>query len=255
MGVCESCANNKQSNQSDGGKIDILPKLNVGQSLIKCTYDIKDDSETQIINDRIVIESVYLINEEIQKKIKIWNDNKIEKLVYRKRFEKLGTNTIYFIIEEKLNDMIFIFNDRFIFNKCISLKQIQFISSQTEEVTDMSGMFNECFELQYIDLSNFNTNNVKNMSCMFNKCHKLKEIKGINRFNTTNVEDMTGMFSECNNLEYLDLSNFNTNNVKNMRSMFNGCHKLKEIKGIIDLILLMFKIWIQCLMNALNYNI
>ena len=68
MGVYESCASNKQSNQLDGGKIDILPKLNVGQTLIKCTYDIKDDSETQIINDIHENESVYLINEEIQKK-------------------------------------------------------------------------------------------------------------------------------------------------------------------------------------------
>ena len=42
MGV----ASNKQSNQSYGEKMDILPKLNVRQSLIKCTYDIKDDSET-----------------------------------------------------------------------------------------------------------------------------------------------------------------------------------------------------------------
>ena len=87
MGVCESCASNKQSNQSDGGKMDILPKLNAGQSLIKCTYDIKDDNETQIINDRLDDEFV-VINEEIQKKIKIWNNNKIEKLVLRKSFNK-----------------------------------------------------------------------------------------------------------------------------------------------------------------------
>ena len=111
MGV----ASNKQSNQSYGEKMDILPKLKVGQSLIKCTYDIKDDSETQIINDIYENEFVFLINEEIQKKIKIWNNNKTEKLIYRKSFNKLGTNTIYFIIEEKLNDMIFIFNE------CISL--------------------------------------------------------------------------------------------------------------------------------------
>ena len=162
MGVCESCACNKP----DGGKMDILPKLNDGQSLIKCTYDIKDDSETQIINDIYENEFVFLINEEIQKKIKIWNNNEIEKLVYRKRFEKLGTNTIYFIIEEKLNDM------GFIFNECISLKQIQFISSQTEEVTNMCAMFSECNNLEYIDLSNFITNNVKNMAGMFNRCHK-----------------------------------------------------------------------------------
>ena len=68
MGCYESFASDKQSNQSYGGKIDILPKLNVGQTLIKCTYDIKDDSETQIINDIHENESVYLINEEIQKK-------------------------------------------------------------------------------------------------------------------------------------------------------------------------------------------
>ena len=68
MGVCESCDSNKQSNQSDVGKMDILHKLNVGQSLIKCTYDIKDYCETQIINDIYENEFVYLTNEEIQKK-------------------------------------------------------------------------------------------------------------------------------------------------------------------------------------------
>ena len=147
---------------------------------------------------------------------------------------------------------------RFIFNKCISLKQIQFISSQTEEVTNMSRMFNECNNLEYIDLSNFNTDKVKTMENMFAGCHNLRQIKGINRFNTTNVEDMAGMFNECFELQYIDLSNFNTANVtdlslmfqecfkleflnlsnfrlssaKNISWMFNKCYKLKEIKGI-----------------------
>ena len=66
----------------------------------------------------------------------------------------------------------------------IILKQIQFLSFDTESVTNMKQMFQECIELEYIDLNKFNTSNVTNMAGMFNKCIKLKEIKGINNFNT-----------------------------------------------------------------------
>ena len=102
----------------------------------------------------------------------------------------------------------------------------------------MNQMFQQFNELVYIDLSNFNTANVTNMSYMFNHCHKLKEIKGINKFNTNKVTDISGMFQQCNELEYLDLTNFDISNVNKMNHMFNECHKLKEIKGIINLILI-----------------
>ena len=251
MGLCDTC-NSKESqkayNKTNQDNLDFQSNCNNKYSLIKCTYDIKDLNETQIINNRYED----IINEDIESKIKILNMNKKENLIFRKRFDKLGINVVYFIIEEKLNDMSNIFNN------CSSLKKIEFISVFTEEVTNMESMFEGCTELEYIDLSNFNTINVKNMGFMFNKCHKLKQIIGINKLITTNVTNMHGMFNECNELKSLDLSNFNTINVldfglmfqecfeltyvnisnfnfqnaKDIRWMFNKCYKLSEIKGI-----------------------
>ena len=229
MGLSDS-RNSKESqkayNKTNQDNLDFQSNCNNKYSLIKCTYDIKDLNETQIINNRYED----IINEDIESKIKILNMNKKENLIFRKRFDKLGINVVYFIIEEKLNDMSNIFNN------CSSLKKIEFISVFTEEVTNMESMFEGCTELEYIDLSNFNTINVKNMRAMFNKCHKLKQIIGINKLITTNVTDMKGMFQLCTELEYIDLSNFNTINVKNMGFMFNKCHKLKQIIGINKLI-------------------
>ena len=80
-------------------------KINKGESLIKCIYDVKENNEIQIINDRIE----NMLNEDIQAKIKIWNNNKKEKLIYKKKFDKLGLNTIYFIIEKKNRKFKFYF--------------------------------------------------------------------------------------------------------------------------------------------------
>ena len=124
-------------------------KINNGESLIKCIYDVKEKNEIQIINDR----TENVLNEDIKAKIKIWNNNKKEKLIYKKKFDKLGLNTIYFIIEKKLDNLNFIFND------CSSLKQIQFINPEMERVRGMKGMFNGCKNIEFIDLSSFDTSN------------------------------------------------------------------------------------------------
>ena len=146
----------------------------------KCIYEIKDSNEIQIINYR----GVKTINEEIKAKIKIINGNKIEDLVFRKKFDKIGLNTIEFLVDGNLTNM------GFLFNGCSSLKQIEFISFDTSQVKNMNSMFQECNELEYINLSNFNTSNVTDMRYIFNKCHKLKEIKGIDNFNTSKVTNM-----------------------------------------------------------------
>ena len=153
------------------------PLINNEESLIKCTYFIKDYNETQIINYRYKTN----INGDIENKTKIWNNNRRERVIYKAKFNKLGLNTIYFIVEKKLINM------RFLFCECSSLKQIKFIAAKTENVTDMALMFFRCKELEYIDLSDFNTSKAINMGSMFDGCHKLKEIKGINQFNTSNV--------------------------------------------------------------------
>ena len=197
-------------------------KINNGESLIKCIYDVKENNEIQIINNR----DGNVLNGDIEAKIKIWNNNKKEKLIYKKKFDKLGLNTIYFIIEKKLDNLNFIFND------CSSLKQIQFINPEMERVRGMLGMFNECKNIEFIDLSSFDTSNVTDMSYLFNESHRLKEIKGIDKFKTSKVTNMSTMFQACNEIESINLSNFDTSNVTDMSYLFAGCNKLKEIKGI-----------------------
>ena len=72
-------------------------KINIGLPFIECTYNIKDTNLVQIINDR----GITAINEEVELKIKILNDENIfEPLILQKQFNKLGMNTVIFVIEE-----------------------------------------------------------------------------------------------------------------------------------------------------------
>ncbi len=138
--------------------------INIGLPIIECTYDIKDTNLVQIMNDR----GNTAINEEVELKLKILNDKNIfESLILQKQFDKLGMNTVIFVIEENLSDMSFLFNE------CYSLKKIQFFNFDTIHVTKMRAMFQECNELEYLDLTNVNTSNVTDMSYMFNECKNL----------------------------------------------------------------------------------
>ena len=160
----------------------------------RCIYEVKDNSEIQIINCR----GKYDINDEIKSKIKVLKRNKVEDLFLQKKFDKTGLEAINFIVEGKLTNL------SYMFHKCSSLKKIEFISFDTSEVANMEEMFSECNGLEYLDLSNFNTSKVMNMKCMFYNCVNLKEIKGINNFITLNVTSTLGMFLECCNLKCLD---------------------------------------------------
>ena len=57
-------------------------------------------------------------------------------------------------------------------------------------------MFYECSSLKELNLINFNINNVNNMQGMFSRCSLLKELN-FNIFNIDNVTDMSYMFFEC----------------------------------------------------------
>ena len=202
MGICGS--SRKPGRQTQTSSNNLLPSSNISNiqtnvnnsiSYIECTYDIKDiNTETQIMNNRGEV----FINEEIESKIKILNGKQREKLTLKKKFNRIGRNIVIFIIEEKLNNM------SYMFDKCNSLKEIKFHFVETIQVNRMRALFEDCNELEYLDLSNFNTSNVTDMSGMFGFCHKLKEIKGINNFNTINVTKMNNMFEECKELEFLD---------------------------------------------------
>ena len=185
-------------------------------SFIKCTYEIFDYNNVQIINNTDGIE----VNKDIESKIKLLNNGKKEKLIFTKTLDKLGIKTIYFTIEQQLNDM------SFLFNSCSTLKTIDFVSCKTDNVTNMKAMFQSCNKLENLDLTNFNSSKVTNMSWMFYCCNKLKQIKGINNFNTSNVTNMKEMFQSCSELEYLDLTNFDISKVTDKELIFNGCNKL-----------------------------
>ena len=209
------------------GECESLKRENENYEIsFKCYYDIRDYNETQIINDRIRYNNKDFINKEIKSKIKILNNGKKEKLIFKKRFDNIGINTIDFIIEKQITNL------KFLFFGCTSLKKIEFLSFDTSQIIDMNSMFSLCLELEELDLSSFDTSNLEIMRAMFFGCNKLKEIKGLNNFNTSKVNIMFMMFSGCKNLEYLDLYNFDTSNVENIGGMFNECHKLKEIKGL-----------------------
>ena len=62
------------------------PQFNENISYIKCIYDIKDYNETQIINFR----GEKIINEEIESKVKNWNGEKAEKLIFKKNLINWG---------------------------------------------------------------------------------------------------------------------------------------------------------------------
>ena len=55
----------------------------------------------------------------------------------------------------------------------------------------MRSMFNKCISLKELNISNFNTINVIKMSDMFYKCSSLKELN-LSNFNTNNVTNMSG---------------------------------------------------------------
>ena len=209
MGICKSFGDKNKSSENNG--------------IIRCIYDIKDTNNyVQIINN----DDRGYINKEIELYIKILNGTKEEKLTFKKKFDKIGLNTIEFTIKRDIT------NINCIFNGCSTLKQVHFISFDTSRIKYMRVMFKQCNELEYLDLSKFNTSNTIDMGWMFEDCFKLRQIIGFNELNTINVRKMDGMFKGCSGLEYLDISNFNTVNATNLDRMFYECYNLKQIKGL-----------------------
>ena len=134
--ICESSKNQQNLNNA-------APKKIKGPPLIRCTYDIKDDNLVQIMNNR----GEKYINEEIESKIKILNGDQREPLVFKKKFPSPGMYTVIFIIEGYLNKM------SYLFNKCGSLKKVEFFSFENIQPDKMDTMFQLCEELEYLNNS------------------------------------------------------------------------------------------------------
>ena len=90
----------------------------------------------------------------------------------------------------------------------------------------MSGMFAGCMSLKELDLSSFNTNNVTDMREMFITCSSLKEIN-LSSFNTDNVTDMSFMFDGCKNLKSITKPN-DISKAGALINLINATLKLKK---------------------------
>ena len=124
MGICESMNNSSSFSYNNGNN----------KVSFRCFYDVKNINEKiRIINN----------NKEIESKIKILKGSIKEELILTKKFDKIGINTINFIIEGKITDM------SRIFSFCKPLIKIEFISIDTSRVKDMNSMFSYCESLEY----------------------------------------------------------------------------------------------------------
>ena len=110
-----------------------------------------------------------------------------------------------------------------------SVVDASFKGSNTNNVTDMSGMFWDCRGLTSLDVSGWDTSKVTHMNEMFSSCSGLTSLD-LSNFDTRNVTDMSSMFSGCNRLTSLDLSGWDTSNVTSMDRMFEGCSNSLKIR-------------------------
>ena len=114
------------------------------------------------------------------------------------------------------------------FRNCTSLKKIEFIHFNTENLYDISYMFAGCKSLEIINFSDFNTENVTDMNSLFYNCKSLKALN-LSNFKTQNVTNMSYMFFCCESLKELNILNFNTENVSYMSYMFFNCKSLMTV--------------------------
>jgi len=126
-------------------------------------------------------------------------------------------------------------NMSWMFADCCSLNNLEGIyKCDTKNVTNMSGMFYGCSSLNNLEgISKWDTKNVTNMNYMFYGCSSLNNLEGISKWDTKNVKNMIGMFYGCSSLNNLErISKWDTKNVTNMREMFRDCSSLNNLEGI-----------------------
>jgi len=208
--------------------------------------------EIQEDKSNVIIATIYIKKEEVNKFIKIINshenymeyndkkslqkckndkeireceirvNNELIKFNYLHAFKNEGIYTIKYTFKNLLTKTNNLFSD------CSYLISIDLSHFNTENVKNMHSMFYGCSSLKNIDLSNFNTQNVIDMNSMFYGCSSLISLD-LSKFNTQKVMDINSMFYGCSALKNIDLSKFNTQNVKNICKMFYGCSSLKNI--------------------------
>ena len=116
----------------------------------------------------------------------------------------------------------------YMFENCISLKEIDLSSFDISSISYIQNMFSGCTSLTYVNFNNTSSNNIKYMNSLFEGCYSLTSVN-FNNFYTEKVNDMSRMFYNCSSISYLNLNSFNTTNVRYMDEMFYGCSNLIDL--------------------------
>ena len=185
-----------------------------------------------------------------------------EKISYNKVKENfkenfIEINIVYKINENKTNEKIKIFGEKFVEkNKNISKiiidgkerelvsfieydnknhnKKLQIKLKISDKVNNLNYMFYNCTKLlSFKDITNLDISNVINMSYIFAGISSLESLPDISKWKTHNVIDMSGIFSDCISLKTLpDISKWNLEKVTNISKMFSGCSSLECLPDI-----------------------
>ena len=211
---------NKSDNKNK--KNEIVVKINVTKNnLYKDIFFLNDDISNNKKDSKIDNQDTFVKNlNETNTNIYL-NGNQIP-------FEKYFIPEIEGVYSIKIEFFIQITDCIGMFKNCSQIKNIDFITFNTEHANSMKNMFLGCTYLESLNLNCFNTENVTDMSCMFSGCHSLKNIN-LSSFNTKNVIYMNSMFSICPYLTSLNLSMFKTDKVIDMNRMFCLASRLVHI--------------------------
>lgn len=123
---------------------------------------------------------------------------------------------------------------RNMFDRAISLTEVDVSTWDTSKVTNMQCMFQGCISLESLDLSSFDTSQVTTFQQMFFSnstlgAMKLKSIGDTSNWDTSQVTNMRSMFAYCQYLEDIDVSGWDTGKVTTFNQMFRYCYNLQYI--------------------------
>ena len=114
---------------------------------------------------------------------------------------------------------------------CTSLTSVRGIENwNTRNLKTMYGMFSNCASLEYVSFFNYDTegnfisvetDKLTNTSYMFAGCDSLRQLD-LSVFNTSNVTSMDYMFYECSSMYLLNLETWDTNKVDKRDYMFSN---------------------------------
>ncbi len=156
-----------------------------------------------------------------------WHSNTVKKAY---QFSRRGLQLEWVNVSNwdmpALTDVNYMFDDEYATKHIYGLDT--WPASNTDDITNFSGMFTNCPELLELDVSHFDTRSATTMRYMFDRCEKLTTID-VSNFDVSKVTDFSGMFSRCEALEDLDVSGWDTSSATTMEYMFSSCYSLPTI--------------------------